>query len=371
MKIAWIVPGGVDRSGERRVIPALLALIERLARRHELQVYALAQEAERGDWPLLGAQVHNLGGPARGRSLRAALAIRREHRRTPFDLVQAIWSGPCGLAAALATAGLATPYAVHLAGGELTHLPDIGYGGLRGARDRWRERWVLRRARAVSGASAAVLAQAAALGITGTHRLPLGVDPARWPPQPPRPRTPGAPLRLVQLASLNRVKDPDCLLQALALLRQRGIPAELELIGEDTRAGQLQARAAELGLGAAVRFSGFLTQAELPARLARADVHVVSSRHEAGPVALLEASLAGLATAGSAVGHLAEWAPEAACVAPPGDAVALAAVLADLADDEPRRLRLAQAAQARALAEDADHCHAGFERLYEELACRP
>ena len=28
MKIAWVLPGGVDRSGDRRVIPCLLWLID-------------------------------------------------------------------------------------------------------------------------------------------------------------------------------------------------------------------------------------------------------------------------------------------------------------------------------------------------------
>ena len=32
MKIALVVPGGVDRSGTRRVIPIILWLIERLVR---------------------------------------------------------------------------------------------------------------------------------------------------------------------------------------------------------------------------------------------------------------------------------------------------------------------------------------------------
>ena len=44
MKVALIVPGGVDRSGEYRVIPVLLALMHRLTPYHELHVFALAQE---------------------------------------------------------------------------------------------------------------------------------------------------------------------------------------------------------------------------------------------------------------------------------------------------------------------------------------
>ena len=48
--LALVLPGGVDRSGEVRVIPAFLALIERLARSHELHVFALRQEARPGSW---------------------------------------------------------------------------------------------------------------------------------------------------------------------------------------------------------------------------------------------------------------------------------------------------------------------------------
>ena len=56
LKIALVVPGGVDVSGEVRVIPALLALIGRLAARHEVHVFALRQQAEPGSWWLRGAR---------------------------------------------------------------------------------------------------------------------------------------------------------------------------------------------------------------------------------------------------------------------------------------------------------------------------
>jgi hypothetical protein len=41
MRIALVVPGGVDRSGRERVIPILLWLIERLARRHTVHAFVL------------------------------------------------------------------------------------------------------------------------------------------------------------------------------------------------------------------------------------------------------------------------------------------------------------------------------------------
>jgi glycosyltransferase involved in cell wall biosynthesis len=79
---------------------------------------------------------------------------------------------------------------------------------------------------------------------------------------------------------------------------------------------------------------------------------------------VLEAAVAGVPTVGTAVGHVAELAPEAAVAVPCGDPVALAAAIARVLADEPLRLSLAAAAQRRAVAEDAAHTAAAFERLY-------
>lgn len=363
MKIALVVPGGVDRSGEVRVVPALLALLRRLAACHEVHVFALRQEAQPGEWWLCGARVHNIGG--RASVPRALKAVSQEHGRGRFDLVQAIWSGSCGAVAVAAARWLGLRCAVHVAGGELVALPDIGYGGRLGLRGRLREVCVLRSADVLTVASQPMLDQLARLGRRG-RRLPLGVDLEVFPPQVPRPRAAGEPMRLVQLASLNLVKDQACLMRALALLPNVG----LDLIGEDTLGGAVQALAAGLGLAERVRFHGFRTQAELRPLLAQAHLHVVSSRHEAGPLAALEAAVLGLPSVGTAVGHLAEWAPRAALVVAPGNAAGLATLIAHVEADETLRLRLAHEAQRCAVAEDADHCHRQFEQLYAELLGR-
>lgn len=366
MKIAVVVPGGVDRSGEVKVVPALLALLERLAVQNEVHVFALRQEPRPARWMLRGAHVHNIGG-GRGPGLvvRAVWAFREEHRRGAFDVVQAIWSGSAGVVAVAAARWLGVRSAVHVAGGELVALADIGYGGRLGWRGRLREAWVLRHADRLTAASAPVLSQLAALG-HAAQRVPLGVDLRHWSPRAPQARAPGEPLRLVQMASLNRVKDLGCLLRAMA--RVPGVV--LDVVGEDTLGGEMQALAAQLGVAGRVRFHGFLAQAALQPLVASAHIGVVTSRHEAGPLAALEAAVLGLAVIGTAVGHLVEWAPQAALVVPPGDDVGLAALINRLAQDEALRLRLAEAAQQRALAEDADVTHALFSRLHAELAGR-
>ena len=84
-------------------------------------------------------------------------------------------------------------------------------------------------------------------------------------------------------------------------------------------------------------------------------------------MAVLEAALAGVPTVGTDVGHVNEWAPDAAVAVPVGEARALADAVTSLLDDEPRRLALARAAQVRAIAIDADFTAASFERLYSEM----
>ena len=65
MKLAILLHGGVDRSGDVNVVHVLLWLLERLARRHDGHVFALNQEPRPADWELFGARVHNVG-PERG-----------------------------------------------------------------------------------------------------------------------------------------------------------------------------------------------------------------------------------------------------------------------------------------------------------------
>lgn len=368
MKLALVVPGGVDRSGEYRVIPALLALITRLSARHEVHVFALHQEADPGGWELCGGRVHNIGsGWTRARAVRAIL---HEHRSAPFDLLHSFFSGACGLITVSAARLLGVPSVVHVAGGEPVRLPSIRFGGRLTWRGRLQETVVLAAATAVTAASAPQIELLAALG-AAPRRVPLGVDCAgAWPATEPIPRRAGEPARLIHVASLNRVKDQPTLLRALARLAQESEDLHVDIVGEDTLGGAIQRLARGLGLADRLRFHGFLTQRQLLPLMQAAHALVVSSRHEAGPVAVLEAAALGIPTVGTAVGHIAEWAPEAALAVPVGDWQALAAALREVLSDERLRLRLGRAAWTRAVREDADFTAGCFETLYAELKSR-
>ncbi|HJP99142.1 MAG TPA: glycosyltransferase family 4 protein, partial [Rhodanobacteraceae bacterium] len=350
-------------SGDTRVIPALLALIERLSRTHEVHVFALLQEPVAAYWKLAGASIHNIG---RGRThVRGIAMIRAEHRRAPFDLVHAVFSGPCGLVAVIAAKLLRLPSMVHYTGGELVALRDVGYGGRLTWKGRLCERITLRGANLVTATSSPILDLLQALGVRA-QRVPLGVDLRKWPPLAPRSRREG-PARLIHIASLNGVKDQPTLLHALARLAKTGVDFEMDIVGVDTLQGEMQELLHQLDLRPRVRFLGFKTQRELRPIVESADLLVMSSRHEAGPFVLLEAAVAGVPTVGTAVGHIIEWAPSAALAVPVANPERLADAIHTLLADEARRLCVARAAQCRALSEDADYTARRFEALYQRL----
>lgn len=367
MNIAWVAPGGVDRSGTHRVIPAMLALLSRLAARHRVTVYALQQEATAGEWTLAGARIVNLG--ARATRLDAIRRLRTDHRAMPFDVVHGHKGGRSAFIAALAVVGTRVPCIQYLGGGELVALPSFAFGGRLGWRARLQSFIAMRAARTIICESQCLAAQAAALGLAA-RVVPLGVDRRVWPALAPRPRATSRPPRLLHVGSLNRIKDqrllPDALLEVL-----RAYPdATLDVVGEDTLRGTVAARAAALGIGERITFHGFLTQDALRPLVHQADLHLVCSRHEGGCTAILEAAMCGVPTVATAVGHARTLAPHAAVTVPLGDARALGREVVALLGDDARRLRIAGAAQAWALAHDADAGAAEVERIYAAAIAR-
>ena len=284
----------------------------------------------------------------------------------PFDIIHAIWSGWGGLAAAATGRILGIPSLIHITGGELVSIPQIGYGGARRWHGRLREALTLRAASAVTATSAPVIERLSELGVAA-QRVPLGVDLTAWPPRDPVRRDPGRPAKLIHVASLNRVKDQTTLLRALASLSRSGVDFEMDVVGDDILNGEIQRLSAQLGLSERVRFRGFLTQRQLRPVVEETDLMVLSSRHEAGPFVMLEAAVAGVPTVGTAVGHIREWSPDAAVAVPVGDWAGLAEAIAKILEDEELRLRIARAAQQRAVREDADYTAGCFQALYMKL----
>lgn len=368
MRVALVVPGGVDRSLTERVIPALLWLVARLGRRVELVVFALGHGSGPDEWEIPGGRVVDLGplrlsrvpGLAFARRARALRALLRRHG--PFDLLHAFWATPCGATAAAAAPRL--PLVVSLAGGELAGIADIGYGCDLLPRERAKVRWTLGHATAVTAASGPLVAEASRRGIP-VRLVPLGVEEAGF--LPPAPRQAGGPFRLLHAADLNRVKDSPTILRAVRRLLDAGLWVSLDVAGEDTLGGAVQAEAARLGLQDSVVFHGRLPTARLRPLFQAADLFLLSSRHEAGPVAVVEAAACSVPTVGTAVGHVAEGSPLRSVAVPVGDDAALAGAAATLLADPDRRLEMGIAARTWAWENRAAVTAERFESLYREV----
>jgi len=363
MKVALLVPGGVDRSGTDRVVPCLLDLIASLVGQgDEVHVFALQHEPVPGSWSLRGATVRNAG--SRPRSLRTLRSLYAEHRHGRFDVIHAVcfWTRTAAVGAA-ASWLLRAPLVLTLLDGEVVGHPAIGFGGQLTARSRLGLRVAAGRAQVVTTQSDFMRDLALGAGIAA-RTAGLGVDLRHWPARSPCPREAGAPLRLLHIGRFTAIKDHITLLEAMALLRSAGPSFELELIGDGALRAAIERAVQQLDLAQIVRFRPAMLRSELRPWFERADLLVVSSIHEGAPIVALEAAIAGVPTVGTAVGHIADWAPQAAVAVPVGDAPALAAAVRELARDEPRRLRLAAAAQRAAEPFHADRSTQAFREIY-------
>ena len=354
------------------MIPAILALIERIARRHDLHVFALHHQVEPSTYPLLGATVHDLGQVRAPRGLRRRAQLGRLMRALAppgtFDLLHAYWTLPAGLVAATAARRLRIPCVITADSGEWTAIPEIGYGLQRRWLDRIAVRTATRQATRVTVCTKFMARLAVRHGVRDPVVIPLGVPRPSDTSASVRPN--GLPWRLLHVGSINRVKDHETLLRALAFVASNESRVHLDVVGEDTRNGAIQRLSTDLGLGPCVTFHGFRPADELHGVYARADLLVLSSRHEAAGVVVLEAAAAGIPTVGTNVGYVADWAPEGRAVAVPvNDPEALGAAIVDLLRDPARRARLGAAAREWASAHDADWTAERFADLYQDVMC--
>lgn len=138
----------------------------------------------------------------------------------------------------------------------------------------------------------------------------------------------------------------DLAVEALATAELAG--AALVLIGDGPARGELEARAAQLGVGDRVHFAGSRPHHRIPALLPAFDVALVPAINPyASPLKLHEYMAAGLAVVAPDQPNLREvLEPDTtALLTPPGDGAAFAGALRRLAADAGLRARLGEAAR--------------------------
>ena len=182
-----------------------------------------------------------------------------------------------------------------------------------------------------------------------------------------------SPPRVLFAGNLIASKGVDVLIDAIALLRDRGVSCQLRIIGAGPEESKLHALAAQHALGDAVTWSPFISQHELPAEFGEATVTALVSRGQAEGLGLVlaEALLAGSAVVGTAAGGIPEVVvdEQTGLIAKDGDAADLARQLERLLTDRELRERTIATGRDRIRSRHASVAAAErFIALYKEVA---
>jgi glycosyltransferase involved in cell wall biosynthesis len=182
------------------------------------------------------------------------------------------------------------------------------------------------------------LPEAAAVpsAVIGNFVAPLRVEPVRE-----------ALGDLVTIGNLDLVKNHRFLLEVLAEAKRAGRPFTLDVFGEGACRKALLQQTRSLGLEEQVRFHGF--RSDVRELLSGYRVYVHASYSESLPLAIIEAMAAGLPIVAGNTGGISELCDDGveARFWPLDDPAQAAALLIDLLDSEPERLKAARAAHER------------------------
>jgi glycosyltransferase involved in cell wall biosynthesis len=159
--------------------------------------------------------------------------------------------------------------------------------------------------------------------------------------------------RAIFVGRLDPVKGAPLLIEAFARVRADHPEARLTVVGDGPARAPAEAQAAALGLGGAVAFAGFRTQAEVAALLEEADMLVLPSFAEGLPVVLMEALAARIPVVASRVAGVQELVEDGVSgfAVPPGDVATLAARMSRLMDDPEAARAMGAAGRAKVEAE--------------------
>ena len=274
-----------------------------------------------------------------------AVAAREAASFEP-DVVHAHWWMPGGVIAS----SLGIPYVVTCHGTDVRLLEGPIWRAL--------ARPVMRRAAAVTTASEFLAGDVRRFlpkvaGKVSVTQMPL--DMANFERGAETPKA--SPPRVLYAGNLIPSKGVDVLIDAMALLRERGVRCGLRIIGAGPEESRLRGQVTQRALGSVVSWSPFVSQHDLPEEYGAATVTALVSRGQAEGLGLVlaEALLAGSAVVGTAAGGIPEVVVDGqtGLIANDGDASDLAHQIERLLTDPSLRERTIAAGRARVRAQHA------------------
>ena len=158
--------------------------------------------------------------------------------------------------------------------------------------------------------------------------------------------------RVLAAGSLEKYKGYDYLLRAAAILRNRGVDFQLDVVGDGKEANPLKGLAAELNLGARVRFPGWLAPDDVRKAMSGATifVHPSNGDGDAVPTVVKEAMALGTPVIASSIAGIPELLDDGRCgvLVRPRDSGDLANAIQKLLQDEKLRFEYAQSGRRHA-----------------------
>lgn len=197
------------------------------------------------------------------------------------------------------------------------------------------------------------------------HLIHNGIDLTRIAP-PARQEAGAGPIRVLSLGNLRPQKNYPHLVDIAA--RTQPTPLTFSIAGEGSERPAIEARIADLEIGARVHLLG--ARSDINALLGAADLYLLTSKWEGMPIALIEAMQAGLPIVAADVGGIGEMlGRDGACgiLIAPEDTAGFADALTRLATDPAQRTRMSKAARRRAEAFSIQTSATAHEALYRGL----
>lgn len=276
---------------------------------------------------------------------RATLA-RIQRQGFDFDVIDAHYYYPDGVAAAMLALWFGKPLVVTARGSDVNLIPDYRV-------PRLLIQWAARRARASIGVSAALVERLRQLGTQAErlHVMRNGVDLDRFEVLDAAAMRSelgiqGAPVVLT-VGNLQEHKGQRLVLEAFGQLRQQHPAARLLIVGEGPDRGHLERQIASAGLQGCVTLAGVVPNAELARWYSAADVLVLASSREGWPNVLLEAMACGTPVVATRVGGVPEIVQSAAAgrVVAERTGAAFAGAISELLGARSDRTRVRQYAE--------------------------
>ena len=232
---------------------------------------------------------------------RAVLSqVERLRRERGFDLIDAHYFYPDGVAAAMLGRRLGVPVVITARGTDVNLIAQHRI-------PRRMIRWAARQAAAVVAVSQALKDRLAALDVEREriHVLRNGVDLELFHPEGRDKGRSDLELRrptLLSVGNLLAFKGHGLVIEALSLLPEYG----LVIAGDGPDRAAFEALARQCGVSGRVRFVGSLSQQDLRRYYCAADGLVLASSREGWPNVLLEAMACGTPVIATAVGGVPE-----------------------------------------------------------------